>query len=289
MINMKKTLSIISAVTLSFSLFSSVSIADQHAVGHEHESNGVEVHALPREVNPPAEHFIVEKGITEKAIYANIENADGVKETVTFEATTTSGSNLEVNDSSATFKAMLNEISSARESGDTVINVRIAADEEYRKSHSNWVQYTKDIVERADDTFNRDFGIDFNITSYVEWQSEGNNSSEILADLQREWGDSQYDFVMGFSDDGNFKDGGIAYVYNSAPSVGISVMADQSYSATWHTVIHEIGHNYGLSHHKFGSFKVCIMNYTWSYIVDDFESGHERDIMNRKHWYGKKA
>ena len=79
------------------------------------------------------------------------------------------------------------------------------------------------MVEKADNSFWAEHSINFVVTGYANWKSDGANSSALLADLNAEWkNNTQYDFVIGFTKDSKFTAGGIAYVYPSAPQSGIS-------------------------------------------------------------------
>ena len=108
------------------------------------------------------------------------------------------------------------------------VTILIAADEEYRAAHPDWKTITAQVVEKADNSFWAEHSINFVVTGYANWKSDGANSSALLADLNTEWkNNTQYDFVIGFTKDSKFTAGGIAYVYSSAPQSGISVVLDQ--------------------------------------------------------------
>ncbi|MCF6139210.1 zinc-dependent metalloprotease [Pseudalkalibacillus berkeleyi] len=168
-----------------------------------------------------------------------------------------------------------------------VVTVFIAADEEYRAAHSDWQTLTQDIVENADNGFQRDHNIDFQVKGLGEWSSQGANASEILQDLDRDWNGTGDDFLVGFTKDSNFNAGGIAYVYPSSPSnSAVSVNLDQGATNTWHAAQHEFSHNYGLGHDPQGSGIECIMNYDYSYSVDYWDQDHDDEIQAHKAWYG---
>ncbi|QPC48305.1 peptidase M84 [Mangrovibacillus cuniculi] len=172
--------------------------------------------------------------------------------------------------------------------GNRVVTVLIAVDEEYRAARPDWQTFTQNIVERADDAFIRDHGIDFEIKAVAEWSSQGNNASEILQDLDRDWNGRGYDFVVGFTRDAKFNSGGIAYVYPYAPNgSAISVNLDQGAENTWHAAQHEFSHNYGLGHDPQGSGIRCIMNYDYSYSVDYWDQEHDDVIQQHKTWFGQ--
>ena len=87
------------------------------------------------------------------------------------------------------------------------------------------------MVEKADNSFWAEHSINFVVTGYANWKSDGANSSALLADLNAEWkNNTQYDFVIGFTKDSKFTAGGIAYVYPSAPQSGISVVRSRTTS-----------------------------------------------------------
>ncbi|CAM2009903.1 M12 family metallo-peptidase [Acanthopleuribacter pedis] len=163
------------------------------------------------------------------------------------------------------------------------VNVYVVADEEYRARHSDWQQRLEQIIETADNSYWRDFRINWVIQGYYSWTSNGNNASAILADLARDAASLPNGLIMGFSADSRFDAGGIAYVYRSNPRKGFSVCLDQGVSGTTSALRHEIGHNYGCSH-DFDPV-VCLMNYTYSYQIDYFDSAHDALIQNRDSWF----
>ncbi|MBW3112548.1 zinc-dependent metalloprotease [Bacillus sp. MCCB 382] len=170
---------------------------------------------------------------------------------------------------------------------DRTVTVLVAVDEEYRAAHPDWQTLTTNIIEKADDGFTRDHGIDFEIKAFAEWDSNGNNASEILQDLDRDFNGNGFDFVAGFTRDVNFNSGGIAYVYPSAPNgSAISVNLDQGAENTWHAAQHEFSHNYGAGHDAQGSGIKCIMNYDYSYQVDYWDQEHDNQIEAHKTWFG---
>lgn len=164
-----------------------------------------------------------------------------------------------------------------------VVNVYVVADEEYRAAHSDWQSRINQIVETADNSYYRDFQINWVIKGYYTWTSNGGNASAILSDLARDAGGLPNGLIMGFTADRNFEAGGIAYVYNSNPRKGFSVCKDQGVSSTISALRHEAGHNYGCSH-DFDPV-VCLMNYTYSYRIDYFDSAHDSLIQSRDGWF----
>jgi len=168
--------------------------------------------------------------------------------------------------------------------GQTVtVNVYAAADEEYRAAYSNWTSKIGGIIEKADNAYGRDHKINWTVVGYYEWNSNGNSASRLLSDLAGDASGLGNGLVMGFTADSNFEAGGIAYVYNSNPGTGYSVCVDQGNNWTAYALRHEIGHNYGCSH-DFDPV-VCLMNYTYSYSIDYFDSNHEADIASHKNWF----
>jgi len=167
--------------------------------------------------------------------------------------------------------------------GQITVNVYAFADEEYRASNGNWTRKVGGIIEKADNAYGRDQNINWVIAGYYEWTSNGNSASQILSDLS---GDSNFvgdGLVMGFTADPNFEAGGIAYVYNSNPGTGVSVCVDQGSTWTAYALRHEAGHNYSCSH-DFDPV-VCLMNYTYAYSIDYFDSAHESEINSHRTWF----
>lgn len=168
-------------------------------------------------------------------------------------------------------------------SATTQTNVFIVADAEFRAAHSNWTSYCYSMVENADDAFNRDHSINWNVVSYWTWSSVGSTSGQILDNLEAAAAALGPGLVMGFTGKSAFTDGGLANVYNSDPGTGYSVMKDQSESGTTSVIRHEAGHNYSCSHDT-GS-QVCLMNYTYLYSIDYFDSPHDTEIAGNKNWF----
>lgn len=165
----------------------------------------------------------------------------------------------------------------------TTVPVYVVADEEYRAQYSDWTSRTYNIVETADNAYYRDFSINWVIQGYYSWTSNGSNSSQILADLANDGSGLPDGLVIGFTRDSNFDAGGIAYVYGSNPGTGYSVTLDQGSSSTTYALRHEIGHNYGASHDFGGT--VCMMNYTYAYSVDYFDSAHDSLVSSHSGWF----
>lgn len=167
------------------------------------------------------------------------------------------------------------------------VTILIAADEEYRAAHPDWKTITTQMVEKADNSFWAEHDINFIVTGYANWKSDGANSSALLADLNAEWkNNTQYDFVIGFTKDNKFTAGGIAYVYSAAPQSGISVVLDQGTTFTPYAIQHEWSHNYGLSHDASGSGIICMMNYDYVYSVNYWDAAHDALIESHRNWYG---
>lgn len=167
--------------------------------------------------------------------------------------------------------------------GQITINVYAFADEEYRAANGNWTKKVGGIIEKADNAYGRDQNINWVIQGYYEWTSNGRSASQLLSDLS---GDSNFvgnGLVMGFTADPNFEAGGIAYVYNSNPGTGVSVCVDQGSTWTAYALRHEVGHNFGCSH-DFDPV-VCLMNYTYAYSIDYFDSAHENLISSHNNWF----
>ena len=163
------------------------------------------------------------------------------------------------------------------------VDVYAIADEEYRAKYSNWTSRLYNIIETADNAYYRDFSINWIIRGYYNWTSNGSTASQILSDLARDGSGLPRGLAMGFTDDPNFNAGGIAYVYSSDPGTGFSVCLDQGMTSTTYALRHEIGHNYGAGH-DFDPI-VCLMNYTYAYSIDYFDSAHELLVNSHRNWF----
>ena len=163
------------------------------------------------------------------------------------------------------------------------IPVYAIADEEYRAAYSNWQSRINQIIETADNAYWRDFGINWVIQGYYSWTSNGGNASAILSDLASDGAGLPDGLAIAFTKDSNFNAGGIAYVYSSNPGTGYSVCLDQGISSTTYALRHEAGHNYGCSH-DFNPV-VCLMNYTYAYSIDYFDSAHNSLISSHVNWF----
>ncbi|HDR4948093.1 TPA: zinc-dependent metalloprotease [Bacillus cereus] len=167
------------------------------------------------------------------------------------------------------------------------VTILIAADEEYRAAHPDWKSLTKQLVEKAGQSFLTEHNIQFSVVNYTTWKSDGYDSASILYDLNTEWGNtSSYDFVIGFTKDTRFTAGGIAYMYPSAPPSGISVIFDLGTLYTPYAIQHEISHNYGLPHDASGSGIKCMMNYDYAYSVKYWDASHDALLESHRNWYG---
>ena len=163
------------------------------------------------------------------------------------------------------------------------VPVYAVADEEYRALYSNWQSRLNQIIETADNSYYRDFSINWVIQGYYSWTSNGNNASQILSDLASDGSGLPDGLCIAFSADSNFNAGGIAYVYTGNPGTGYSVCLDQGITSTISALRHEIGHNYGCQH-DFDPV-VCLMNYTYAYSIDYFDTAHENLIISHDHWF----
>ncbi|MFD0617208.1 M12 family metallo-peptidase [Paenibacillus sp. GCM10027629] len=164
-----------------------------------------------------------------------------------------------------------------------LVKVLAVADEEYREAHSDWINRVQRIIESADDIYNSNFSIDFEIDGYGPWNSIGSNSSALLSNLASQ-GYKGYDLVIGFTANPNFTDGGLAYVYTSDPVTGYSLNVDQDEGSTAKVVRHEVGHNYGIKDHQ--DSIICINNDNYTYTATNWDTTHKNLIASHKTWFG---
>jgi predicted Zn-dependent protease len=266
---MKKQLKVLSLSLLSTLVISSSAYAGSGEHHHEHPTDALQYigDSLPK-----AADFkdLEEEAIVERDTSVSILNEKGT-----------------VTGIMKTDKNTQDGKASPQDTGARKVTVLAVADEEYRSAYSDWQTRIQNIIETADNAFNRDHGVDFVVQAVANWSSQGSNSSQILSDLQRDWDGRGYDFVAGFTRDSAFDAGGIAYVYQAAPSgSAISVNLDQGTANTAKAAQHEFSHNFGLGHDAQGSGIRCIMNYDYSYSIDYWHSQHNSQIAANKYWFG---
>ncbi|MHA0856622.1 M12 family metallo-peptidase [Paenibacillus sp. CMAA1364] len=164
-----------------------------------------------------------------------------------------------------------------------LVKVLAVSDEEYRTAHTDWIDRVTRIIESADDIYNTNFSIDFDVVAYSVWNSSGSTSSALLADLADN-GYSGYDLVIGFTGDSHFTDGGLAYRYSSDPVTGYSLNFDQTETSTYKAARHEVAHNYGVSDHS--DSVMCINNDNYTYSASNWDTTHKNLISSHKTWFG---
>ncbi|WP_164931641.1 M12 family metallo-peptidase [Longirhabdus pacifica] len=163
------------------------------------------------------------------------------------------------------------------------VTVKVAADEEFRAKHEGyWQEYTFQLIEKMDDSMYRDFNINFTIEEYAEWQTDGNSAVDITHELNSEMRDDEnFDFVIGFTIDEN---------YDSAKGMAITwagvntVYGVESPSKMWRTILHEVGHNYGIPHCELPNID-CIMGHNL-HKVDHFCDDHTEMFEENKYLHG---
>ncbi|EDL65660.1 zinc-dependent metalloprotease [Bacillus sp. SG-1] len=290
---MKKKKFITLSLALSLAVFPSLpSASSQDAFDHQKDSAHIG-HALPKSKHQGKQEFDSPSFVEQSSVAEVLDEKGKKKKDKKIKKSKDKKEKKSDKESSELFGLFGNGGDSGSGSGDTstsadrTVTVLVAVDEEYRAANPDWQTLTQNIVEKADDAFMRDHGIDFKIQAFAEWSSQGNDAVEILQDLERDWNGRGYDFVAGFTKDANFNSGGIAYVYSSDPSgSAISVNLDQGAQNTSYAAQHEFSHNYGLGHDPQGSGIKCIMNYDYSYQVDYWHQEHDDEIQAHKTWYG---
>ncbi len=163
------------------------------------------------------------------------------------------------------------------------IPVYAVADEEYRATYPDWTSRLFQIIETADNSYYRDFQINWVIQGYYAWTSNGGSKEWILIDLYNDFQWLGDGLVIAVTRDPNFNTGGLAMRNDTNVGKGFSVSSDQGTSGTISAVRHEVGHNYGPAD-EYGS-QVCVMNYNYAYSIDYFDSHHHGMIYSRRHWF----
>lgn len=171
---------------------------------------------------------------------------------------------------------------------DITATVMAVADEEFRAAHPfDWKKIIEESLEKADNPFQQQHQIDLQIAAYGEWQSEGTDGPSLVQDLDKDWNTGEYDFVIGFTKDPHFTDGGLAYQYTEKPEKSaVSLVKDMAPQYLPHVLQHEISHNYNLSHDEKGSGIRCIMNYDYTYQTTEWHPEHNEILAKNRTWYG---
>lgn len=173
-----------------------------------------------------------------------------------------------------------------------VINIRvlIAADEEYRK-HMNvlgvgWMEEALLVLERADDAFYRDFGINFIVTGFMEWESndEENDGVKLLMEAQSDLGwrpeRGKYDILLVLTGQDIQNYAGWAEHYSGSRDADTVILQHQfdlwRRSKDWHVLQEELSHLFGASDHISPSdpfyWNEDIMSYRWLYYTDKWDT-----------------
>ena len=181
-------------------------------------------------------------------------------------------------------QALRNEVQKA--DAPIVVPHYLAVDEEYRAAHpTDWMLRVITIQQSAAKAFRDEYRIDLVLAGIFTWQSDGTDNSGILADLTSDFASVSSGIVSGFTADADFTAGGKAYVYSTDPGTGYNVNYDQTVSATIYAIRHEISHNYSLGHDGSNSGKVCMMNYTYAYSVDYWDTAHYNELNSHRAWF----
>ena len=265
---MKKR-SLFFTLLLSASLIPGVAgVAETGGHEHTHETKGIHKEALPK----PKEGYkdLTGKVHIEKTTKTKVLDEKGNEtSTITFKKNVNNG-----------------KFSTQASTGKQKISVLAVADKQYRQKHKDWKTRIVNIVEEADEMFNRDHDIDFVGEAVAPWSSSGSNASDILDNLADKFEGRPYKFVAGFTANDNFEAGGIAFQYPVKPDgPAFSVTFDLGTENTAKAQRHEFSHNFGVEHDPQGSGIRCIMNYDYAYTVDVWDAEHNSLIEKNKIWY----
>ncbi|ASB87997.1 zinc-dependent metalloprotease [Bacillus sonorensis] len=243
-------------------------VAETGGHGHPHEAKGIHIEALPK----PKDGFkdLAGKVHVEKTTKTKVLDEKGnTAGTMTFEKN--------VNNS---------KFSTQASTGKQKVSVLAVADKQFRTKYKDWKTRIVQIVEEADEMFNRDHDIDFVVEAVAPWNSSGKNASDILDNLAAKFEGQPYKFVAGFTANDNFEAGGIAFQYPVKPDgPAFSVTLDMGTENSAKAARHEFSHNFGVEHDPQGSGIRCIMNYDYAYTVDVWDEAHNELIEKNKVWY----
>ncbi|HDX9707889.1 TPA: hypothetical protein ROY17_005690 [Bacillus thuringiensis] len=158
------------------------------------------------------------------------------------------------------------------------LTVLIAADEQYRKKHPDWKFYTRALLADGTRDFKEYFNIKYVPVQFLEWQSDGKDSNEILSDLSRDYGSYaqnkmkdtiNFSLVIGFTANSNYEattGGNTGDLISLAPNNGgssaiITINDNRNYPKPIPDIIkHEVSHTYGVPDDK-SALRNSVMSY----------------------------
>lgn len=185
------------------------------------------------------------------------------------------------------------------------LRVLVAADEEYRKRMdvmgAGWREEALMVLERADDAFYRDFGINFAATGFVEWDSPNEESDGvtllIAAQSDLGWGQGRdgHDILLVFTGQ-DIKDyAGWAEHYYGSRDADTVILQHQfdlwRRNKDWHVLQGELSHLFGASDHVSPSdpiyWREDIMSYKWLYYTDKWDALCSKIIQKNRERFSK--
>lgn len=173
-----------------------------------------------------------------------------------------------------------------------VINLRVlvAADEEYRNHMKTigmgWREEALLVLERADDAFYRDFGINFMVTGFKEWESpdEENDGATLLIEAQSDLGwkpeKGKQDILLVFTGQDIRDYAGMAEHYSGSRDADAVILQHQfdiwQRNKDWHVLQEELSHLFGAPDHTSPMDPIYwhedIMSYKWLYYTDKWDA-----------------
>jgi hypothetical protein len=170
-----------------------------------------------------------------------------------------------------------------------VVQVRIAADEEYRFWMSNWQSITNGIIEQADNSMYDKFGIDNQTSDYVSWDSQDNKNlcinvagnGTLRNELLWEVPTLGSDIVAGYSKQWPGGDPGPPATAGCAFLDGTHfVQAHQGGAADWQATQHEESHLFGAPDRPASHPNDVMENpYSWPNVWDIDPAWNDYGIM----------
>ncbi len=139
------------------------------------------------------------------------------------------------------------------------ISVLITADEEYISKFPNWKAKTYNLVEKIDDYFIENFGIDFVVTRFEEYYSDNllSDAHDLFSDVRRKVDKKDANIMIAFNAQYFGWIGGIAELCGDDVII-FSRFLDAN------VLQHELSHLFNAPDHDPGFFDWCVMSYFWS-------------------------
>lgn len=147
------------------------------------------------------------------------------------------------------------------------VSVLIVADEEYISIYSDWKSRTWSVVEKIDDYFIEQFGLDFVIVRFEQYYSDDSLSGahELFYDVMEKVNKKDANIMVAFCGQYSGSIGG------TAEPCGDDIIIFHNSWHSWYQVDnivqHELSHLFNALDHNPGWLDWCVMSYSWNALT----------------------